>query len=416
MELRMIHNRKITNIKTCRLCNKPGLKEVIDFGLMSLPTWPISKKAGVKAPLKLMVCPSCFLGQLAHSIDRENLFREYWYRTGINETMRSHMASLALAVSKEVSLKENDLVVDVGANDGTLLYSYKRGRLIGFEPSNLCPKETKSGVDWVNDFFDPSLFSKKDIGSVRVLTTIAMFYYLDDPVAFSKAIKSTLAPDGIWVCEMTYALDIIKRLSFDFINHEHVTLWSANQFNQMVKKAGLELFRIERNDLNGGSIRFWVGQPNGRRIEQSVADTLAFEKGQFTYASWRKFAQKVHRISTELKKIIINLRNRNIKIMVYGASTRGLTLLGAAGLDSKLIEAAVERNPDKAGRYYGSTGIPVISEEEMRSAPPGALLILPYSFITEFIKRERAYLDEGGVFIVPLPKPKIITKLSKELS
>ncbi len=408
------NNRKIKNIKRCRLCGKGGLKKVIDFGLMSLPTWPHSKEEGVKASLKLMVCPSCFLGQLAQSIDRESLFREYWYRTGINETMRSHMAALAGAISREVHLGRSDLVIDVGANDGTLLYNYKRGRLMGFEPSNLCPKETKSAVVWVNDFFDPTLLPKKDRGSVLALTTIAMFYYLDDPVAFAKSIKSVLAPTGIWVCEMTYALDIKERLSFDFINHEHVTLWSAGQFNKVVKKTGLEIFRIERNDLNGGSIRFWVGKPGHRSVEKSVANIMALEEGRFTFPKWSKFARKVRSTSANLNKIITKLHKNNKTIMAYGASTRGLTILGASLLDSKLIDAAVERNPEKVGRFYGATEIPVISEEKMRSDRPQVLLILPYSFINEFVKREKAYLDQGGVFVVPLPKPKIITKSDKE--
>jgi len=410
----MTNNRKTKKVKRCRLCGKRGLKEVFDFDMMSLPTWPLSKKGGVKAPLKLMACSSCFLGQLAHSIDRESLFREYWYRTGINETMRSHMAALAEAVSQEIRLGDNDLVVDVGANDGTLLYNYRRGRLIGFEPSNLCPKETKKGILWINDFFDPRLLPKRDQGSVLALTSIAMFYYLDDPIGFANTIRSILSPNGIWVCEMTYALDIMKHLSFDFINHEHVTAWSASQFNKVVQKAGLELFRIERNGLNGGSIRFWTGRRHRRPVEASVANTLALEKGCFTQTAWKKFAQEVHKKSHQLRKIVRDLRDNDKTVMTYGASTRGLTLLGAAGLDSILIAAAVERNPEKVGRFYGATGIPVISEEEMRSAPPDALLVLPYSFIAEFVMREREFLEKGGVFIIPLPKPKILTKSSAE--
>ncbi len=411
----MTNNRKIRNIKQCRLCGKGGLKEVIDFGLMDLPTWPHSKGDGTKAPLKLMICPSCLLCQLAQSIDRESLFRQYWYRTGINETMRSHMAKLAASISKEIKLGNNDVVVDIGTNDGTLLLSYKKGRLIGFEPSNLCPKETKSKVTWINDFFDPKLLPKKDRGSVLALTTIAMFYYLDDPVAFAEEIKSVLVPDGIWVCEMTYALDIKERLSFDFINHEHVTLWSATEFSKVVQKAGLELFRIERNDLNGGSIRFWVGKPRRHLVEKSVSNIMTLEKGRLTFSEWLKFAKKVRATSANLNKIINRLHKNNKTIMVYGASTRGLTILGASLLDSKLISAAVERNPEKVGRFYGTTGIPVISEEEMRSARPQVLLILPYSFIKEFVKREKAYLEGGGIFVVPLPKPKIITKASLEV-
>lgn len=405
---------KIKKINKCRLCGKRSPKEIIDFGMMSLPTWPTVKKDGIKAPLKLMFCSSCYLGQLAHSIDRESLFREYWYRTGINDTMRAHMAMLAEAVSREIKLKSNDAVVDVGTNDGTLLYSYKKGRLIGFEPSNLCPKEKKSGILWINDFFNSKLLPKKYIGKVSALTTIAMFYYLDNPQLFAKRIKSILAPNGIWVCEMTYALDILDRLSFDFINHEHVTLWNATQFNKIVNLAGLELFRVERNDLNGGSIRFWVGKPKKRKVEKSVSDILELEKGRSVLDTWRKFAQKVLKVSNGLRKIVLNLHKGGKSIMVYGASTRGLTILGAADLTFPLIGAAVERNPEKVGRYYGTTRIPVISEEKMRSTKPDALLILPYSFISEFVKRERAYLDKGGIFIVPLPKPKVITKSSKE--
>ena len=138
------------------------------------------------------------------------------------------------------------------------------------------------------------------------------------------------------------------------------------------------------------------------------------EKGCFTQTAWKKFAQEVHKKSHQLRKIVRDLRDNGKTVMTYGASTRGLTLLGAAGLDSILIAAAVERNPEKVGRFYGATGIPVISEEEMRSAPPDALLVLPYSFIAEFVMREREFLEKGGVFIIPLPKPKILTKSSAE--
>lgn len=409
----MANKLKIKDIKTCRLCGKQSLKEIIDFGDMSLPTWPQQKGRGIKAPLKFMACPSCCLGQLAHSIDRENLFRDYWYRTGINNTMRSHMIELAKSISQEVKLGNKDLVVDVGANDGTLLYNYKKGNLVGFEPSNLCPSEKETGIKWINDFFSPKLLPKKAKGSVVALTTIAMFYYFDDPIAVARSIKSLLAKRGIWVCEMTYAIDMIRNLSFDFINHEHVTVWSASQFDKVVKKVGLELFRIEKNSLNGGSIRLWAGMPSFRKVEKSVEKTLLEEKKYTNMESWYKFAKRVRETSNDLEDIIKNLHHKGKEIMVYGASTRGLTILGAANLDSKAITAAVEKNTEKVGRYYGATEIPVISEEKMRSNQPDALLILPYSFISEFVKREREYLEKG-VFVVPVPKPKIITKSTKE--
>lgn len=401
---------RVTTVDKCRLCGKRGLREIIDFGMMDLPKWPRSKSGGVKAPLKLMVCPACGLGQLAHSIDQESLFRDYWYRTGMNGTMRRHMADLAQAVSREINIKDKDLVVEVGSNDGTLLRDFKKGRLVGFEPSNLCPKESKSGIRWLNDFFDPKLLPKSEHGKVKALLSIAMFYYLDEPEDFAAQVEKLLSPDGIWVCEMAYALDLVERVSFDFINHEHVTVWSAGQFNRVVKNAGLEIFRIERNDLNGGSIRFWVGRPGVRPLEPSVANTLKLEKGRLNLAAWNGLSTKIRRVSKKLNNLVAKLRSDNKTIMVYGASTRGLTTLGAAGLNSKQIAAAVEIIPQKFGRYYGSTGIKIIPEAQMRSAPPDALLILPYSFIKEFVQREKAYLDTGGVFIVPMPVPKMISQ------
>ncbi len=405
---------KITEIQKCRLCGQSGLQEIFDFGMMDLPKWPKAKSGGVKAPLKLMACPQCLMGQLAHSIDQDDLFRDYWYRTGMNGTMRMHMQDLANAVSQEIKIKSNDLIVEVGSNDGTLLKNFKKGRLVGFEPSNLCPKEPQTGIRWINDYFDPKLLPKAEYGKVKALLSIAMFYYLDSPEVFAQDVKRLLAPDGIWVCEMAYTLDLIELVSFDFINHEHVTVWSAGQFNQVVKKVGLEIFKIERSSLNGGSIRFWVGRPGHRPVDSSVEKTINYEKGRLSITAWQKLAKKIEEVSKELSNLVAELRGHGKTIMVYGASTRGLTTLGASKLNHKQITAAVEIIPQKFGRYYGSTGIQIIPEAKMHANPPGALLILPYSFIGEFVQREKDYLDNGGVFIVPMPVPKIISKANKE--
>lgn len=401
---------QLSEIQSCRLCGSSKLVEIIDFGMMDIPKWPKTKGGGVKAPLKLMVCPVCEMGQLAHTFDPEDFFRDYWYRTGMNGTMRAHMSALAKAVSQEIKINDGDLVVEAGSNDGTLLKDFKKGRLVGFEPSNLCPKETRSGIRWINDFFDAKLLPKFDIGKVKAFLSIAMFYYLDKPEKFAAEVKKLLAPDGIWVCEMAYALDLVELVSFDFINHEHVTVWSAAQFQRVVKKVGLEIFRIERSSLNGGSIRFWVGRPGVRPVEKSVAETLKLEKGKLTVKDWQGLAEKINQVTKKLSDLVEELRSQGKTVMVYGASTRGLTTLGASDLDSRQIDAAVEIIPEKFGRYYGSTGIHIIPEAEMRADPPGALLILPYSFIKEFVKREKEYLDGGGAFIVPMPEPKIISK------
>jgi len=400
---------QVTELHRCRLCGAEGLETVLDLGIQGLPKWPEFREEPVpRAPLEFCFCPSCTLGQLRHSIDREKLFREYWYRTGVNATMRGHMAGIVTAARKEAQFCDSDYVVDIGCNDGTLLRSYDHPghHLIGFEPSNLCPPREEGGIVWVNDFFHPDLLP----GGVRakVVTTLSMFYYLDDPVAFAEQIKSILREDGVWICEMNYALRMVKDTTFDHISHEHVTTWSAATFSRVVGAIGLEIFRIEENDLNGGSIRFWMGFPGVRRVEPSVGETLAAESDSLSSEGYHAFAESVRRISNELREMVGGFKRRGKRVMCYGASTRGLTILGTAGIGSDLIEAAVERNEEKVGRFYGATGIPIISEAAMREDPPDALLILPYSFTREFIERESEFLRKGGVFIVPVPTPRLV--------
>ncbi len=406
---------KIREVNNCRLCGRGGLKEIIDFGMMDIPKWPKDKDGGVKAPLKLMYCMECGMGQLAHSIDREDFFRDYWYRTGMNGTMRAHMENLAKSVSREIKIKESDIIVEVGSNDGTLLRFFKKGKLVGFEPSNLCPEETEGGIEWVNDFFEPDKLPKSYYGNVKAFLSIAMFYYLDEPEKFAAEVEKLLAPNGIWVCEMAYTIDLIDQVSFDFINHEHVTIWSAGQFDRVIKNIGLEIFRIERSNLNGGSIRFWVGRPGVRHVEKSVSETMAIEKGRMSEEDWQGLAKRIKHVSNKLSDLVKGLNDQGKNIMVYGASTRGLTTLGSSKLDDKQIAAAVEVTSQKFGRYYGSTGIKIIPEEVMRANPPDALLILPYSFINEFLQREKEYLGGGGVFVVPMPEPKILTIKASEV-
>lgn len=411
----------ITRWNKCRLCSNEGLDTVLDFGNVCLPKWPVTIDEDVPtAPLEFCLCPKCRLGQLRHSIDRNNLFLEYWYKTGINSTMRSHMEILGLEIERQIGgLKDEEYIIDIGCNDGTFLSSFpqKNKYKYGFEPSQICPDYDENGPLWINDFFSPSRYPLPNStdNKTKVITTLAMFYYIDDPIGFAKQIKSILRDDGIWVCEMNYAVDMVEKTAFDHISHEHVTIWTAKNFVNVVKQAGMRVFKIERNKLNGGSIRFWscIGgaYPNAPKSIE-----ILFDEVEPDYA---KFVDNVKGNSGKLYDLLHKEVGLNHKtVMCYGSSTRGITLLASYNLcDPKghiplcsYIKAAVERNPDKVGRYYGNMGIPIISEDEMRNNPPDYLLILPYSFLDEFKQRERTFLDNGGKFILPVPTVRIISK------
>jgi len=378
---------------------------------------------GPTAPLELVLCCGCNLLQLRHTVAGETMYRNYWYRSGTNQTMRNALADIADKAERLMNLRESESVLDVGCNDGTLLASYKtRGIFrIGFDPAeNLAVFSRKVADKIVNGFFESAAFREdSDLRGrrPRIVTSIAMFYDLEDPNRFVSDIKKIMDPDGLWIVQMSYLPLMLKQRDFGNICHEHLEYYSLQSLEYLLKLHDFMLADVELNDVNGGSLRAYIrnrgadegafgdatyrGQAAGR---VDALRRLEAKLGLGEAHTYREFGAWVERIKKDVTGFISEeVLRHGKKVFVYGASTKGNAMLQYFGLDHHLITAASERNPDKWGKVTVGTRIPIVSEEEARRAKPDYFLVLPWHFLEEFREREKDYLLGGGRFIVPLP-------------
>ncbi len=419
----------VQTVKECRVCGFKPLTTILSLGNLYVSDFVSEdadmEKAG-KAPLELVLCNEkdggCGLLQLRHTVSHKAMYRNYWYRSGINKTMADELKNIVDRVKSLISLKNGDFVIDIGSNDSTFLRFYNTPGLntVGFEPAkNLVEKYGLGGVTKIiTDFFAFSLW-QKEYGNVKakVITAIAMFYDLDNPNTFVADMVKCLDEDGIIVIQMLHLPYLLKRNAFDGICHEHLEYYSLSSLEKLFKRHGLEVFDAEFRPINEGSLRYYIrrrGKGKLLRIrpgaQERVEKFRVEEQKMKLYDKhvYDEFVDRVMDIKTKLTEFIQGEVSKRKKIYVYGASTKGNTLLQFFGIDHKLIVAAAERNPDKWGKRTVGTLIPIVSEEEMRKAQPDYLLILPWHFIEEFKEREKWYLKKGGKFIVPLPEFKVI--------
>ena len=288
----------------------------------------------------------------------------------------------------------------------------KNVTLVGFEPSSNVAKYSREYLDKLYlEFFNANSF-KKDFGlkKAKIITAISMFYDLEDPNQFISDIKELLDPEGIFIIQQNYLVGMLQQCAYDNIVHEHLEYYSLLSLENLLKRHDLEVFDVEERDLNGGSFRTYICHKGKRPISSAVNKMRATEADLQLDNSkiYKEFTKRVLGNTDKLYNFIISQVRMGKKIYVYGASTRGNTLLQAAYLDNKQISAAVERNPDKWGLIMSGTEIPIISEELARFQKPDYMLVLPWFFKKEFIERETEYLKSGGHLIFPLPTFEVI--------
>ena len=414
--------QKYTEIEHCRVCGNSDLVKILSLGSQYISNYVNEKfvhSNDDKVPLDLVLCPEnsggCGLLQSKHSASRELLYKEYWFRSGLNESMKSALKDITLNVEKMSTLNSEDLVLDVGCNDGSLLRSYDANVIkVGFEPASNLVNEAKVGTNFIiNDFFNSKkffeIFPEK---KCKVITSIAMFYDLDDPNEFVKNITDCLHSNGIWIIQMAYLIPMLKLNGFDNIGHEHLEYYSVKALNVLIEKHGLKIFHVEKNDVYGGSIRAYMTHKNNNEISTlpSVQNIIQDENnlGLDDVTIYNEFADRVNKIKDKLRKFISEQVNNGKTVYVYGASTKGNTLLQFCDFDTDLIAKAVDRDKNKIGKMTIGTKIPIISEEQARLEHPDFLLVLPWHLIDFFKEREQDYLKSGGKLIVPIPKVKII--------
>jgi hypothetical protein len=285
---------------------------------------------------------------------------------------------------------------------------------VGFEPASNLIHEAKVGTNFIiNDFFSSNKFFEHFSGQkCKVITSIAMFYDLDDPNQFVKNIVDCLHSNGIWIIQMAYLIPMLKLNGFDNIGHEHLEYYSVKSLNVLIEKYDLKIFHVEKNNVYGGSIRAYMTHKNNTKIptSPSVQNIIQEENnlGLDDLPIYNEFADRVNTIKKKLRKFISEQVNNGKTVYVYGASTKGNTLLQFCDFDTGLIKKAVDRDKNKIGKMTIGTKIPIISEEQARSEHPDFFLVLPWHLIDFFKEREKEYLKSGGKLIVPIPKVKII--------
>jgi SAM-dependent methyltransferase len=355
------------------------------------------------------------------------MYRNYWYRSGTNSTMRAALAEIAHTAEHLVRLRPGDAVLDIGCNDGTLLAAYRTPGVftIGFDPAeNMAHHSRKVASKVVTGFFDLASFRNDPVLRDRrpkIVTSVAMFYDLENPNRFVSDVREVMDPNGVWVVQMSYLPLMLKQRAFDNICHEHLEYYSMESMEYLLGPHDLEIVDVELNDVNGGSMRAYIrrrstgaelfSDPTYRNLAAERTRTLReleAAQGLDTRKPYSDFAHWVARIKHDVVGFIREEVGRGRRVYVYGASTKGNTLLQYFGLDHSLIGAAADRNPDKWGRVTVGTRIPIVSEEEARAARPDYFLVLPWHFIDEFQAREEEYLLGGGRFILPLPRFSLI--------
>lgn len=411
--------------KACRSCRSSDLSGVLSLGSQYPVEFPVVGSADngrTRIPILLQLCHACGLVQQAYSAPADSLYRHYWYRSGVTDTMRRALRDVVQQVEDTVDLGPGDVVVDVGANDGTLLRSYssKVGRRVAVEPAhNMAQYYADSpGIHLVSDYWSKEAYAKASSTRAKVITAIGMLYDLEDPNQFLSDVRACLACDGVFVAQLQCLAQTVVLGDVGNFCHEHLEFYSLRSLVSLFKRNGLEVFDVEENSVNGGSYRVWARHDLGDDAPASVmgpgrlggvgrlAEVLRYEES-LKLTDTRTYADLYDRMRTQRDRCVDFIQSavyRGKQVWVYGASTKGTTIAQWYGLDSRTIAAAADKSPEKHGRSIVGTNIPIVSEESFRQCRPDYALIMPYAFAREFAAREAEWVRRGGTFLVPLPK------------
>ena len=405
-------------ISKCRICDSDNLINILSLGEQYLTgIFPRKKNQKItKGPLDLLWCPESGLLQLKQSYSLEEMYGDnYGYRSGLNASMVRHLTNKIHMLEKLVSLSSSDLVIDIGSNDATSLKAYSGNhKKVGIDPTGLkFKKYYLNGIELIPDFFSAGIFQQIFGNSkAKIITSIAMFYDLEDPLSFMKDIKECLTDDGIWHFEQSYMPSMLRTNSYDTICHEHIEFYSFRVVKNMLESCGLKVVDVQMNSINGGSFAVTACKKESNRTTNDpiINWTLKQEDDMElnTLRPYSEFAERVFKHRNNLKDLIEALVKDGKKVFGYGASTKGNVLLQFCGFTPAEIPYIADVNPDKFGCFTPGTGIPIISEEEAKALIPDYFLVLPWHFKHSILDREKEYIANGGKFIFPLPEIEIV--------
>ena len=404
----------------CRMCKSNNVQIFLDLGLSALADNFLREEQLNESesffPLTVNSCLDCGLCQLGYVVPPELMFnKDYPYDSSTTKTGRDHFTKMGIDICDNFDLKQNSLVIDVGSNSGVLLSAFKsKGmKVLGIEPSSkLANTAIEKGVDSIIEFFSRKLVQKiyDKYGKVSVITGTNVLAHIDDLDDFMLTADLLLADDGIIVIEAPYLLHLIENMQYDTIYHEHLSYLSVKPMVEFCKKFGFEIFDIKEQTIHGGTLRYFISRKNTNKITGEVSNYLKIEdeKNLYSEKKLNDFANSVKNHRTTLLELLHNLKKDGKKIVAISAPAKGNTLLNYCKIDTQILDYVTERNPEKIGKFTPGMHIPVYSDEKLLEDQPDYALILAWNFADEIIQNNSNYQKNGGKFIIPTPKPRII--------
>ena len=401
----------------CYICSSPKLLQFLDLGEHPPPLNFVAKEEIERQkevfPLQVFFCESCGLIQLGDSVDPQIMFKEYLYTSGISLAFKSHLNSLAQLLVDRFDLGSNDLVIDIGSNDGTLLgYFSKHGvRILGVEPSSVAKIAQKNGVPTVNEFFNESIAKKilSDSGKAKIITATNVFAHVRDLQSFVNGVKLLLDDNGVFVTESQYLLDIIEKLEYDTIYHEHLRYYGLKQIVELFRLNNMEVFDAEHISSHGGSIRVYASHTGKFSVKESIQEILTQEDAAklSSFETFKQFASRISENKQKLRTLLLDLKSQGKSIVGISAPARSSTILNYCEINSNILDYITEKSTLKIGKLTPGTHIRVEDDQLLTEQQPDYALLLSWHLGDSIISKIK---KDGfkGKFIIPLPEPKII--------
>ncbi|MFI4937154.1 MAG: class I SAM-dependent methyltransferase [Candidatus Berkiellales bacterium] len=400
----------------CRACDSPGLMSIIPLGEIPLANALLREVRAKSEPrynLEVMLCPKCGLAQLKDLVDPQHLFSDYVYFSSNSETM---LHSAAQCVERIIpTLPSNALIIEIASNDGYLLKNYVTNKIavLGIDPAqNIAKVANEKGIPTLCEFFNENLANKlmaqgKQADVIHANNVMA---HVPDIKGFIKGLKILLKPSGIAVIEVPYFADLVEKLEFDTIYHEHVYYFSVKPLAAAFKSAGLELYNLEKLNIHGGTLRLFVGHQGAHQVQPILAQMIQHEEksGLYDHRSYAHFMSKLATLKHQLVNLLLQLKKEGKKIAAYGASAKGTTLLNFFGVSGALIDFVVDRSQTKQGQFTPGTHLLIRHPQALIDDKMDYALLLVWNFVDEILAQQSAFTQNAGKFIIPLPTVEII--------
>lgn len=408
-------------VKNCRICKSTKLYKFLDLGSMPIPNGFRRKedlyRKQKKYELACYFCENCGLVQLTVVVDPEIMFKDYVYIPSTAKVMMNNFSSLVHEAVTEKGLGEKSTVMDIGSNDGSLLTFFKAYdcKVVGIDPAeNIAKLAELNGVPTETLLFgsDSAKKVEKKYGQADVITATNVIAHIDNLDEVFKGVDVLLKKDGIFITEFPYLLDLVEKLEFDTIYHEHLSYFSLMAWKYMVEKSGFEICGLRRLQIHGGSIRLIHRRksPKKNPAKKTVAYFLNVEKQKKLdkKGTYDLFSEKVLNLKEELTGLINTLKKDGNHIVGYGAAAKGNVLTNFFNIGKDKLDFIVDSTPYKQGLFTPGMDIPVYAENRLQKDVPDYLLILAWNFANEIMEKQEAFRSKGGRFIIPLPEVKII--------